>query len=102
MNGFSLVRLRATSGDLPLIFAVIERLRLHHVVRRVQRRLEPEQIARIAQVPADVGGHRRERLEDRRPKIARTSAITGSLGSAMYASTVPSYASITTFTLLRM
>jgi len=47
-----------------LIFAVVERIGLGHVIRRVQRRLDPEQVTGIPDVSADVRGHRCNRLED--------------------------------------
>ena len=58
-------RISLTLLALPLIFAVVERVRLHHMVGGIERGLQPEQVTRIAQMRAQVGRHRAERLEDR-------------------------------------
>ncbi len=87
---------------LPLILAVIERVRLHHVIRSRRassaRETDRPDSARARGMSAGIA----ESGLKIEPKIAAYVRMTGSPGSARYASTVPSYASITTFTLLRI
>ena len=56
--------LQVLLGDLPLILASVERVRILHVVRRELLRLDIEKVARIADVCLQPGRHLAERLEE--------------------------------------
>ncbi len=49
---------------LPLVLSVVEDIGLGHVVGRVEVGLHAEQVFGVAQMGAQIGGHRLERLED--------------------------------------
>ena len=64
--GFTLF---ADHRNLPLVLPVIERLGGIHVVRRVENRLDAEQVGRVAHVRAHVRRNRRRRLEKARENL---------------------------------
>ena len=55
--------IRRCPGNLPLVFPMIECLRIAHVKRRVQRALNLKQVFRVAHMDAQVGWHRAEWLK---------------------------------------
>jgi hypothetical protein len=88
MNGTSRSPV-ASIGDLPLVLAVVELLRVVHVVDGVEPHLDAVDVARVAEVRAQPLGHLGEWAEDA-GKMRAYVRMIGSSASATYACTVPS------------